>query len=114
MNLPSIKTIQGLGFVDLRQAKSIRACMERYENGGYYSGSHESFDIQDCLIDINKIMDGYGVEGSIEPDQDTAKWDIQYVNMGDTYTPTIIYVSDGNPARLTEGFKVMCWGNLFE
>lgn len=55
---------------------------------------------------LNDLLDGHGVEGA--PAGTNAKSpQFEYVNMGDTYDATILYIYG-------RGFKVMDWGTLVE
>jgi hypothetical protein len=60
---------------------------------------------------LNFIMEGYGVEAIIGRTETHKYWDdtvALYINMGDTYNPTIIYdVND-------EKFVVTTWGDWVE
>lgn len=51
---------------------------------------------------LNAAIGGYGVEGF-----QTGKGEqVEYVNMGDTYTPTIV--------RFRGHYRVACWGDIAE
>ena len=52
-----------------------------------------------ALEAANVLMGGYGVEGFTYPDQ--FRYGVSYVNMGDTYEPTLIY--DSRSGRLFTG-----------
>jgi hypothetical protein len=56
---------------------------------------------------FNKLIGGYGIEALHD-----GEWfpypDYTYVNMGDTYTPTVIY------KRRLGKYKVGCWGDIAE
>jgi hypothetical protein len=77
---------------------------------------HPSFDRADHLGRISTILGGYGVEGLLldrhGEDQsgtcslEDVRYDIQYVNVGDSYAPTILYYN----GRLMIGD----WGSLVE
>ena len=63
---------------------------------------------------INKLLHGYGIE-AIEGSWQNGYWCnivANYVNMGDTYSTTILFIRDnyGNSGR----FSVMCWGDFVE
>lgn len=58
---------------------------------------------------FNEILEGYGTE-AINGEWQNGRWGnvvAEYVNMGDTYIPTIINHRD-------EGFMVSSWGDLME
>ncbi len=77
---------------------------------------HISHDQAKHLERINAIMQAYGVEGILADSEgndlrgtcsmDGVTVDCQYVNMGDTYSMTILYVN----GKLYIGD----WGSLFE
>lgn len=67
---------------------------------------HEPEKIDKKLCAINQILGGYGVEAIFgdsytEPDMD-------YINLGDTYTTTIVF------DRLKWKWRVMSWGDWVE
>lgn len=118
--LPTPHTIHTLLPVLMGDARIIRAIMEKYLDGEYESliYAHPSHGQADCLRDINKILNGHGVEGCTQDGNnddylDSDKWTAQYVNMGDTYNATVIFLSGGHP-KFKEGFKLMCYGDLYE
>ena len=107
MNYPSIKTIATKLNLAKFQAKNIRDLMDK-------SIEPETYDCVKKLISqcynppdwkykvmtaINDIIEGYGLE-YIEFK------DVEYVNMGDTYTNTVCLEGDR--------FKICCWGDFFE
>lgn len=57
---------------------------------------------------INEVMGGYGTEALDEDPNWFPQPHYSYVNMGDTYTPTIIY--DHEATRFLTG----CWGDIAE
>lgn len=77
MSYPSIKTIMHGLRCTTETAKSIRATMNQ-----------EDLDTYEQLEKINDIIEGYGVESAGECDMRLGP-PLQWVNMGDTYTPTI-------------------------
>lgn len=55
---------------------------------------------------INEALGGYGVEAIF---RDGASWpDVEYINLGDTYTPTLVYLAS------TRKWRVACWGDIVE
>ena len=56
------------------------------------------------MLAFNEILEGYGVEGFQVGGID--EW-VTYVNMGDTYTPTIVHMPGG-------GFRYTDWGSIAE
>jgi hypothetical protein len=109
--LPSVKTIadqlgQGIEREHgkenvLSVSKSVRLAMERAHN-------HRTTDR--ALDEINELLHGYGVESIRDNEYDRYYGDIGllYVNMGDTYAPTIIYDTR------QERFLVASWGDIVE
>jgi hypothetical protein len=73
----------------------------------------EGEETYDVLEALNKIIGGYGVESS--RDEYNPHWDsyytdfvVEYVNMGDTYNPTICY-------DIVHGEYVLAsWGDVWE
>jgi len=60
----------------------------------------------------NEMLQGYGVEciwGFADPNSSREAPDIEYVNLGDPYIPTVIY--DRVTGRFLWG---ECWGNIVE
>lgn len=58
------------------------------------------------LYAFNEILEGHGVEGGCVLNGDAA--DYSYVNMGDTYTCTILHDCDRGT------FRLMSWGDFVE
>jgi hypothetical protein len=74
---------------------------------GEYRGVHNSFAATKALeIIAEKYQLGFGVEGFC--DQNSGEHGVTYINMGDTYSTTILFESDA--AR----FSVGCWGDIVE
>lgn len=106
--VPSVKTILTYLGPGLRneygdgaviKARAIRRIMQ--------TTPRSSRDVADSMNAINKELNAHGVEfvaqhpGDMNPGEH-----FDYVNMGDTYTPTVIYHRGK--------FKVMSWGDLVE
>ena len=95
----SLKTLTARGFAP-EQAKAIRALMDNFTRKHPYGVRPVH-----TLEKINDIMGGYGVEyipagsGSCSPA-------IEYVNMGDTYDTTVMWVNGR--------FRIGCWGDIVE
>jgi len=99
MKIPSVKTMVKHGFT-LEQAKQIRQLMEKFrENNSYHV--IPTYTLQK----ISDIIDGFGME-SIQEGNNSRSPAIYYVNMGDTYDTTILWVN-GN-------FRVGSWGDIVE
>lgn len=109
MNQLNIKKHAGELFsLDDSQVKELLDTLkEAYD--GLYPGQlkntfgrhyHQSHLIAHWLGQFNDIIGGYGVEGFTDP------VDVQYVNLGDTYKPTILYF-DGK-------FRIGDWGSIVE
>lgn len=120
--LPTPESISKFVDVTIGDARIIRAIMEKYYDDEYSQAyEHPSFGIARCLKDIDKVMNGHGVEscwaineGGDMGDVTQSPWDAHYVNVGHTYSGTIIFLSGNHPKGWTEGFKLMCWGGLYE
>lgn len=66
-----------------------------------------SRDVADSMNAINKELNAHGVEFTAQyPGELNPGEHFDYVNMGDTYTPTVIYHRGK--------FKIMSWGDLVE
>lgn len=101
MRLPSVKTIAERLAVPTDKAKRIRAIMEAYE------ASYPFGDVAPriTLGRISDIIDGFGYE--FIPSGSNAKSPaIHYVNMGDTYTTTVLFVRGS--------FQIGDWGSIVE
>jgi hypothetical protein len=57
---------------------------------------------------LNSLIEGYGVEAIIHPDDYSGSNAVEYVNMGDTYTSTICHDNS------TGEFTINCWGDFVE
>lgn len=119
--LPSVRAIyKHIDKISKGDARIIRAIMENYHAGEYSAPHwHASHGIAACLREIDKVMNAHGVEsctqdGCNDDYLNDDKWTAQYVNMGDTYDATIIFLTGQHPKGWTEGFKLMCWGDLYE
>lgn len=109
MNYPSIKTIT------THLAEPLRKQILRPEQAAatirYYmkaANTHKNIDI--ALDEINKTLNGYGVEVLTDNGWDKyyANAGVLYVNMGDTYTLTVCY--DTRKDR----WLITSWGDLVE
>lgn len=80
----TVKTIKK--YLDDTQAKAIRAAMLLGEDGNRKA--------EDAMEAINGILDGFGIESIRDPERWNRYWTDTaaiYVNMGDTYVPTVFY-----------------------
>lgn len=122
--LPTTDAINAyLDCVNFGEARIIRAHLENWRAGDYTSNTneHPSHSVAVCLKHIDAIMgpfSSHGVESCTQDNLnddylDSDKWTAQYVNTGDTYTPTIIFLTEGHP-RFASGFKLLCLGDLYE
>ena len=111
---PSVKRIMNVLGDNLRKdygndavnkAKLIRAYMEMGE-----ISRDVRHPVDDALDNINRILNGYGVEAIRDNQWAPYYMDIGllYVNMGDTYTGTVIF--DTRSKR----FIVSDWGTIVE
>jgi len=93
---PSVKTLVDRLRITAAQAKELRKLMADAK-------------VSRVLEAADKVMGGYGVE-YIASSEDTmrSRDGLEYVNMGDTYTTTLVYDHDGNR------YKVVTWGDLVE
>jgi hypothetical protein len=95
--VPSIKRLQDHLGIAREQAVSIRRALQTNTPG-------------DALEHANKLLDAHGIECIRDNDMRTYYGDIayEYVNMGDTYIPTIIFDTD------TGAFSVRSIGDVLE
>lgn len=108
--IPSVKTIMRLrdfGGAEITrvQAKVIRSAMELAEYRIANDPAMQSAYRTDALNTINGIIGGCGIE-RIEPGNNENSPGIRYVNMGDTYAPTVMVVRGR--------FCVGSWGDIVE
>ena len=73
-----------------------------------HASSHS--DVDDILGIIETLLEGYGVEPLKGDHVDNYYMDINilYVNLGDTYTPTVLYDT------LLNRFFICSWGDYIE
>ena len=100
MRIPTVATMVKRGFAEAEAIK-IRELMEKYEK------KHPAGDRAPVhtLEAISGVMDGCGYE-YIKHGHNAKSPAIHYVNMGDTYSTTVLFVR-GN-------FQIGCWGNIVE
>lgn len=99
-NIPTIATMEKRGF-SREQSTAIRAEMESFHRK-YWKGGVRP---EKTMERINGIVNGHGVE-YIPRGHNQESPSILYVNMGDTYSTTILW---------TRGrFSVCCWGDIVE
>jgi hypothetical protein len=122
-NLPSVKTLTENLRIEKSQAELIRFLIKYGYD--YVSMHHEELGlpdplpkttkwIKDCynepsrlekiLESINEILDGHGVE-CVRKDGKVA---LEYINIGDTYIPTIVFDHDA------WRFRCCSWGDIVE
>lgn len=114
MNYPSIKTIetrlaeplkkQGK-FEPKRAARLIRALM-----GAGVDHRTNGYRPSDALDEISKVLEGYGVAVLTDNELDSfyCNAGVLYVNMGDSYAPTVCY--DTRKKK----WMVCSWADLVE
>ena len=138
--VPSIKTLTEKLNVDRETAKKMRGLMYRSGHERVFKRArqrrdksidpvkfsdvkdwlhqcyHRPAEIELIMCALNQVLDGYGVEGlQIEGHWTDNYWmDYvgSYVNLGDTYVPTIFYLADEKYWK--KGFKVKSWGEVAE
>lgn len=89
------------GKADLESYDSVKKRIAECYNRPMYS------ELQ--MTAINEILEGYGIEG-MQGEWQNGSWChivFEYVNMGDTYTPTVILHRD-------KGFIITSWGDYVE
>jgi len=98
MNLPSVKTLEPITR-DREAAKKVRRLLEGIRLG----------PITTALMRIDQedlIPRGYGVE-TIRRGEGKKSPGIHYINRGDPYVSTLMYIEG-------LGFRVGCWGDIVE
>lgn len=99
---PSIETIMKRLGITRSKAFDIKYCMTHVSTND---------SISNAMNEINKILDGYGVESIRVNDTHSYYWQdigLLYVNFGDTYDQTILYDVDKNR------FEALSWGDWVE
>ena len=99
---PSIKIISGFFGITRGQAQLIRSVMDSATNNKA---------IDSAMGSLNTLLEGYGVEAFRGEWWTNVFWldiNLLYVNMGDTYTGTILY----DPQA--ERFILSSWGDFVE
>lgn len=106
--VPSVKTIQqirkGGQPLDDGAAAAVRAAMELAESTRF-DFAHPHRSARRAMEYIDRLIGGYGVE-YIPTGSGNRSPSIRYVNLGDTYETTILYVRGQ--------FRVGCWGDIVE
>jgi hypothetical protein len=115
MAYPSVKAIMGGLSIDRATALQVRGVLDGSINPIEVSAAarerarlsyHQHSDYVLKLDAVSDLIGGYGVE-YIPRGTNAKSPAIDYVNMGDTYTPTIIRLG---PKR----YRVQCWGDIVE
>lgn len=106
--IPSVETIKKIrragNPIDAATAASIRKLMEDAESKGYdFAHPHRAAKI--AMNKIDSILGGYGV-GFIPSGDGARSPSIRYVNLGDTYDCTVLFVRGQ--------FRVGSWGDIVE
>ena len=110
---PSIKTIQTRLHLDRQIAIVVRGVLDgsiSYHKipgvSEWYRRFHHPPKTYQCKLEaINELIGGHGVEGFPDPDDMTASG-LEYVNMGDTYTTTVVYWKGR--------YMITTWGDVVE
>ena len=113
-NFSSIKTLQETLGLDKLQAKWVRGMIKGEVNPEDFKSVQDlvksCYNYPDTLYQVmtalNEILEGHGIE-TLQDDWGSPAWG-EYVNMGETYVPTIVYLYD------KERFVVSSWGDLAE
>ena len=114
MTAPSVKTMIERLCIDQLIAEKIRIIMtvkihSALVNTGLLQPKNAGRGISGKLDEINDLIGGNGVEliGTAEDDQH-GFYGLEYVNMGDTYRPTILY------NHKTGNWTCGDWGSIVE
>ncbi len=115
MNYPSIKTIQSRLNLDCETAKQVRGILDGtlkptpFVNIVQFHNPPKRYYVK--LQAISAIIGGFGVEyiAHVEDQESfTECFGLSYVNMGDTYIPTVIY------NHATGLYSIGDWGSIVE
>lgn len=98
--IPSVTAMEKRGF-SREQSEKMRALMESFHEKNRRGGIRPVITMEK----INAIIGGHGVE-HIQRGHNARSPAIDYVNMGDTYDNTVMFVSGR--------FIVGCWGDIVE
>lgn len=101
MSLPSIKTLATITH-DRAGARKVRKILEEHTYSYAHSSGYDALRECDHLI----VRGGNGVE-HIEKGHNAKSPAIDYVNCGDPYTTTLMFVAG-------RGYVVGCWGDIVE
>lgn len=100
--IPSVEKICGVGLITRSQAVSVRHAMYQYMHPEL---SDERTTLHDAMQRINDIVNGYGVD-YIPQGRNKRSPAIDFVNMGDTYNTTVMFVNGR--------FRIGSWGDIVE
>ena len=106
---PSVKMINRmLGNIIEKEGSDIPSVCRRIRKEMDNAATYDQID--KALDTINEILKGYGVESIRDNNWDSYYCDIGilYVNMGDTYIPTVIYDTR------KDSWYVTSWGDIVE
>lgn len=121
MNYPSVKTIMVGLRVSRAKALEIRGLMDgsidpaehpekyRFTNQWIKACFHRPSGRELAIEAINEALDGFGVEALYDEGRELLG---EYVNFGDTYVPTVVYLIDDK--HRTPGYKIASWGDIAE
>ena len=100
-NLPSVKTLSARLGCDSTIAGAVRHVLAM--------NNRTDLEINDTLKTVSVLLHGYGVEYAPSKQDTHGKGrGLEYVNMGDTCRPTILYDC------LTKRFTCAAWGDIVE
>ena len=110
MNYPSTKTIMTRLEEPLRKQAVFSPKRAAVLIRAYMMAADNARRIDDAMNEINKILDGYGIEALTDNEWDTyyCNVGVLYVNMGDTYIPTVCY--DTRKGQ----WLISSWGDIVE
>lgn len=123
-NRPSVKTLSAIAGDRAKELRAVleiihrcdlETLLERTDNEvlrypvtrTWYRSRHHPMDFTRAKMSIaSEIIGGCGVEG-IDAGKGVRSPRVEYVNMGDAYTRTLLYVYG-------KGYRVGCWGGIVE
>lgn len=108
--IPSIKTIETMLADPISKQSELSSRRAAVLIRAYMMGADNHTRVDIALDQINKVLQGYGIESIKDNQWDRYYCDIGllYVNMGDTYIPTVIYDTR------KETWHICSWGDYVE
>lgn len=111
----SIKSLMATFQLERETARRIYALMQHKEqpNTKWIDAIYKPYNPYNnheyTMLEIDQLLDGYGVEYITHLDDTHNKsFGYSYVNMGESYAPTIVY------NHMRRQYSISCWGDIVE